>query len=76
MSDVWRRGHGKAKLMTRPTERPLVMSRLARWASRAAIVVSLTLRAGTVPPWRLSPQPPPAMVLPVGDPVIPIDRRR
>ncbi len=52
------------------------ISRLACWASRAAIVVSLTLRAGTVPFWRRSLQPPPAMVLPIGEPVIPIDRRR
>lgn len=50
--------------------------RAARLTQRAALVVTLTMGVGSVPEWRLSPKPPPALVLPVGDPVTPIDRPR
>lgn len=43
---------------------------------RALLVAALTMGTGSVPEWRLSPQPPPAQVLAVGDPVTPIDRPR
>ena len=54
--------------------------RLARSADRLArplvITLMLSLRTGSYPEWRLSAQAPPAWVLVVGDPVIPIDRTR
>ncbi len=52
------------------------LSGAAQLVRRAVLVAALTMGTGTVPAWRLSLQPPPAQVLPVGDPVTPIDRPR
>lgn len=36
---------------------------------RLALAAYLALAPSSVPPWRLAPASPPALVLPVGDPV-------
>lgn len=63
-------------LADRPRSPRRGLLRAARLAQRAALVATLTMGLGSVPEWRLSPKPPPAHVLPVGDPVTPIDRFR
>jgi hypothetical protein len=40
------------------------------------VFTALALSASTIPGYRLDPAPPPAAVLPVGDPTPAIDRRR